>query len=48
MQSDRFLELEKNGKVHTERLVHTPAIGEEWFNSSMLAVMSGGLLANVS
>ena len=30
-QMVEFLEFEWNGKVHTEKLLHTPAVGEELF-----------------
>ena len=47
-QAGGCLESEQNGEVCTEKLVHIPAIGEEQFESSMLVVMSGRLLGNIS
>ena len=47
-QAGGCLESEQNGEVCTEKLVHIPAIGEEQFESSMLVVISGRLLVNVS
>ena len=41
-------ELERDGEIHCKKLVHTPTMGWERFNSSMLVTVTGSMVMNIN